>query len=432
MPDALPLPLPPSEVPLLDVPEDERPCYLDSAATSLKPKAVVDRIARFYTYENAPVHRGVYELSSRATDLYEEARQTVGTFVGATAESVVFTRGTTEGLNLVARSWAEGRLGPGDELLVSPQEHHSNFLPWQELAQRTGATLHFLPLHDAGTVDLQRALDLVGPRTKLVAMAHVSNVLGVENPVREVFAAAKEVGALTVLDGAQSVPTRPVDVNELRCDALAFSGHKMLGPTGIGALIVDPDVLSEMAPYQTGGGMIQTVAVEGSEFLEGYHRFEAGTPHAAGAVGLAAACDYLSRLTYDGASGMAAVAAYERDWGRYAVEQIRDIPGLRLVGPPGDAEPEGGIVALQLDGLHPHDLAVLLDARGVMCRAGHHCTMPLHAHLAKASPSGGSYPATSLRASAYVYNPLEDADRLAEALRFAYEALTRRRTVTVE
>jgi cysteine desulfurase/selenocysteine lyase len=428
MSDALPLPLPPSEIPLLDQPEGERPCYLDSAATSLKPKAVVDRIAQFYAYENAPVHRGVYELSSRATDLYEEARQTVGAFVGADTESVVFTRGTTEGLNLIARAWAEDRLGPGDELLVSPQEHHSNFLPWQELAQKPGATLHVLPLHDDGTVDLERSLDLIGPATKLVAMAHVSNVLGVENPVRELFAAAKDVGALTVLDGAQSVPTRPVDVADLHCDALAFSGHKMLGPTGIGALVVRPDVLNDMAPYQTGGGMIETVAVEGSTYLEGYHRFEAGTPHAAGAIGLAAACDYLGRMTYDGATGMAAVAAYERDWGRHALEQIRDIPGLRLVGPPGGTEPEGGIVALQMEGLHPHDLALLLDAQGVMCRAGHHCTMPLHAHLS----AGGSYPETSLRASAYVYNPLDDADRLAEALRFAHDALTQRRTVTAD
>ena len=425
MPEPLPLPLSPSEIPLLDVPEDERPCYLDSAATSLKPKAVVDRIAQFYAYENAPVHRGVYELSAKSTDLYEQARQTVGAFVGVEADSVVFTRGTTEGLNLVARAWAEPRLGFGDEILVSPQEHHSNFLPWQELARRTGATLHFLPLHTDGTVNVEAALDLIGSKTKLVAMAHVSNVLGVENPVRELFAAAKKVGALTVLDGAQSVPTRPVDVVDLHCDALAFSGHKMLGPTGIGALVATPDVLDEMEPYQTGGGMIRTVAVEGSEYLEGFSRFEAGTPHAAGAVGLAAACDYLSRMTYDGATGMAAVAAYERDWGRHAIEQIRQIPGVRLVGPPGDAEPEGGIVALQMDGLHPHDLAVLLDARGVMCRAGHHCTMPLHTHLA----DGGSHPETSLRASAYVYNPLADADRLAEALAFAHEALTSRRTV---
>jgi len=426
MPEPLPLPLSPSEIPLLDTPEDERPCYLDSAATSLKPRAVVDRIAEFYAYENAPVHRGVYELSAKATDLYEQARQTVGAFVGADAESVVFTRGTTEGLNLIARAWAEPRLGFGDEILVSPQEHHSNFLPWQELARRTGATLRWIPLHDDGTVNVEAALDLIGPKTTLVAMAHVSNVLGIENPVRELFAAAKSAGALTVLDGAQSVPTRPVDVADLHCDALAFSGHKMLGPTGIGALVADPDVLDAMEPYQTGGGMIRTVAVEGSDFLDGYARFEAGTPHAAGAIGLAAACDYLNRMAYDGATGMAAVAAYERDWGRHAIEQIRSIPGVRLVGPPGDAEAEGGIVALQMDGLHPHDLAVLLDARGVMCRAGHHCTMPLHAHLS----AEGHYPETSLRASAYVYNTLADADQLAEALAFAHEALTSRRTVS--
>ncbi len=420
------LPLPPSEVPLLDVPEAKRPCYLDSAATSLKPRAVVDRIAHFYAFENAPVHRGVYALSARATDLYEQARATVGAFVGATPESVVFTRGTTEGLNLVARAWAEERLGAGDEVLVSPQEHHSNFLPWQELARRTGATLRFLSLHADGTLDLGGSLDLVGAHTKLVATAHVSNVLGVENPVRELFAAAKSVGALTVLDGAQSVPTRPVDVAELGCDALAFSAHKMLGPTGIGALVARTEVLEEMAVYQTGGGMIRTVAVEGSAYLDGHLRFEAGTPHAAGAVGFAAACDYLGSLSYEGETGMAAVAAYERAWGEHAVEQVRQIPGVRLIGPPDDHEAEGGIVALQMDGLHPHDLAVLLDAQGVMCRAGHHCTMPLHAHLS----SGGAWPATSLRASAYVYNTRDDADRLAEALRVAHGALTKRRTVS--
>ncbi|MEM1042348.1 MAG: cysteine desulfurase [Bacteroidota bacterium] len=420
------LPLSPSEVPLLDVPEGERPCYLDSAATSLKPKAVVDRIARFYAFENAPVHRGVYELSARATDLYEQARRTVGAFVGASAESVVFTRGTTEGLNLVARSWGEERVGPGDEILLSPQEHHSNFLPWQELAKRTGATLGFLPLQADGTIDADASLDLIGPATKLVAMTHVSNVLGIENPVREVFAAAQSVGALTVLDGAQSVPTRPVDLADLHCDALTFGAHKMLGPTGIGALVARPEVLEAMTVYQTGGGMIRTVAVEGSDYLDGYLRFEAGTPHAAGAVGFAAACDYLTSLSYEDETGMAAVAAYERAWGRYATRQIRAIPGVRLIGPPGEHEAEGGIVALQLEGLHPHDLAVLLDAQGVMCRAGHHCTMPLHAHLA----GGGAYPATSLRASAYVYNPLADADRLAEALQVAHETLTRRRTVS--
>ncbi len=423
-----PLPLDPSEVPLLDVPEAERPCYLDSAATTLKPKAVVDRIARFYAYENAPVHRGVYELSAKATDLYEQARRTVGAFVGADAEAVVFTRGTTEGLNLIARAWGEDHLRPGDEILVSPQEHHSNFVPWQELARRTGATLHFLPLRADATLDLEGSLALIGRRTRLVAMAHVSNVLGVENPVREVFEAARKVGALTVLDGAQSVPTRPVDVGDLGCDALAFSGHKMLGPTGIGALVARPEILEAMATYETGGGMIRTVAVEGTDFLGGYHRFEAGTPHAAGAVGLAAACEYLNSSTYEGEVGMAAVAAYERAWGRHAVEQIRRIPGVRLVGPPGEAEPEGGIVALQMEGVHPHDLAVLLDAQGVMCRAGHHCTMPLHAHLS----AGGSHPETSLRASAYVYNPLADADRLAEALRFAHAALTRRRAVSAQ
>ncbi|MDX1419803.1 MAG: aminotransferase class V-fold PLP-dependent enzyme [Rubricoccaceae bacterium] len=423
--DPIPLPLPASEIPALAVPEgEERPCYLDSAATSLKPRAVVDRIARFYAEENAPVHRGVYVWSQRATDLYEEARRTVAAFVGADPEGLVFTRGTTEGLNLVARAWAEERLRPGDAIVASPQEHHSNITPWQEVARRTGAHLHFAPLRSDGTLDLDGTLGLLGRRTRLVALAHVSNVLGIENPVREVFESARRLGALTVLDGAQSVPTRPVDVTDLHCDVLTFSGHKMLGPTGIGALAAPPDLLGAMAPYQTGGGMIERVAVEGTTFLDGFARYEAGTPHAAGAVGLAAACAYLSALTYHGKQGMEAVAAYERDWGRRAIEGLQTVEGLRLLGPPGDAEPEGGIVTLQMAGVHPHDLAVLLDAQGVMCRAGHHCTMPLHAHLGE----GGAWPDTSLRASAYVYNPFEDADRLVGALAFAGEALTRRRT----
>lgn len=413
------LPLPSSEIPLLD--QEERPCYLDSAATTLKPRTVIDRIARFYAEENAPVHRGVYELSQRATDLYEQARKTVAEFVGADVESLVFTKGTTEGLNLIARAWAEEQLKAGDEIVVSPQEHHSNFTPWQELARRTGATLHFAPLNPNGTLDLEGTLALIGSRTKLVAMSHVSNVLGIENPVREVFAQAKRAGAVTVLDGAQSVPTRPVDVNDLGCDALAFSAHKMLGPTGIGALAVNPNLLDQMSAYQTGGGMIERVAIEGTTYLDGAARYDAGTPNSAGAVGFAAACDYLDAVDYEGQSGMEAIAAYEHNWGQHAVEQVAGIEGIRMLGPPEGHPPEGGIVALQLDGIHPHDLAVLLDAQNVMVRAGHHCTMPLHAHLS----SGGDFPETSLRASAYIYNTLTDAGQLADALKFAREALTR-------
>ena len=413
------LPLPSSEIPLLD--QEERPCYLDSAATTLKPRTVIDRIARFYAEENAPVHRGVYELSQRATDLYEQARKTVAEFVGADVESLIFTKGTTEGLNLMARAWAEEKLKAGDEIVISAQEHHSNFTPWQEMARRTGATLHFAPLNANGTLDLEGALALIGNRTKLVAMSHVSNVLGIENPVREVFAEAKRVGAVTVLDAAQAVPTRPVDVNDLGCDALAFSAHKMLGPTGIGALAVNPNLLDQMSAYQTGGGMIERVAVDGTTSLDGAARYDAGTPNAAGAVGFAAACDYLDAVDYEGQSGMEAVAAYEHNWGQHAVEQVAGIEGIRMLGPPEGHPPEGGIVALQLDGIHPHDLAVLLDAQNVMVRAGHHCTMPLHAHLS----SGGDFPETSLRASAYIYNTLTDAGRLADALKFAREALTR-------
>ena len=407
MAERIPLPVPVEDFPLLN--QAERPCYLDSAATSLKPEPVVQAIARFYRYENAPVHRGVYELSARATQRYEEARYTVAAFVGARAEGLVFTRSTTESLNLVARSWAEEYLKPGDEILVSPQEHHSNFLPWREAARRTGATLQIMPTLPDGRIDLPATLRMIGRRTKLVSVVHVSNVLGIANPVEEIFEAAHKVGAITVLDGAQSVPTRPVNVQEIGCDFLAFSGHKMLGPTGIGALVSRPELLEQMTPYQTGGGMIQKVTLTEAEYSHGVERFEAGTPNAAGAIGLAAACEYLNQI------GMDNVAAYEKEWGLYAVEAIRKIPAIHLIGPPGDAEPETGLISLRMEGIHPHDLAALLDAQGVMCRAGHHCAMPLHELLG----TGGA----SLRASAYVYNTMEDADRLVDALQFAYHAL---------
>lgn len=420
------LPLSIDEVPSLRGAEGERLCYLDSAATTLKPRVVVDRIARFYLSENAPVHRGVYELSARATDLYEQARETVGSFLSVDASSVVFTRGTTEAMNLVARGWGEERVGPEHEIMVSAQEHHSNMIPWQVLARKTGARLVPVPLNEDGTVDLDGSLGLIGSRTRVVAMAHVSNVLGIENPVRELFAAARQVGALTVLDAAQSVPTRPVRLEDIGCDAIGFSGHKMLGPTGIGALVARPELLDEMSVYQTGGGMIERVALDSSDYLRGYARFEAGTPNAAGAIGLAEACRFLEAMEYGDLRGMEAVAAYERDWGLRAIEQVREIEGVRLIGPPSDHEPEGGIVTLQMDGAHPHDLALLLDAQGVMVRAGHHCAMPLHEALSR----DGSFPETSLRASAYVYNTMEDADRLADALRFARTALTRRQKVS--
>jgi cysteine desulfurase/selenocysteine lyase len=403
------LPLGAEEIPALRVEEGaERPCYLDNGATTLKPERVVRAIDRFYRTQNAPVHRGVYDWSQEATGLYENARETVAAFVGAEREELIFTRGTTEGLNLFARSWGETHLEPGDEIALAPQEHHSNFVPWQQLAERTGATLRWLPLREDGRLDLEAALEVITERTALVTICHVSNVLGVANPVESLFRRAREVGAVSVLDGAQSVPHRPVDVREIGCDALAFSGHKMLGPTGIGGLVVRGDLMEELAPYETGGGMIDRVSTEGTTFAEGPERFEAGTPHAAGAVGLAEACRFLTEI------GMAEIESYERRWGRKAVERIRSIPDVHLIGPPGETEAEGALVSLRMKDLHPHDLAVLLDARGVMCRAGHHCTMPLHDHF------GGE---ASLRASGYLYNDEEDLDRLVDALVFARKAL---------
>ncbi len=382
----------------------QRLVYLDSAASSQRPNAVLDAMRRYETHSHANVHRGVHRLAAEATDLYERARTRVAAFLGTDdRREVVFTSGTTAAINLVAGSWGQDQLGPGDVILVTPMEHHSNLVPWQLLSRRTGSELRAIPLLPDGTLDLDALPTVLDDRVRFVTMAHVSNTLGVTNPVAEVVAAAHAVGAKVLLDAAQSVPHGPVDVRGLDVDFLAFSGHKMLGPTGIGVLWARHELLEAMPPWQGGGEMIRRVTMEGSTWNDAPYRFEAGTPPIAQAVGLAAAVDYMQGL------GMDRIATHHRLLAGDAARRLDALPGLRLLGPAADAAREG-VVSFTVDGLHAHDLATILDARGIAVRAGHHCTMPLHDHLGVAA---------STRASFAVYNTLEDIDDLVEGVKHA-------------
>jgi len=373
--------------------------YLDSAATSQKPRAVLDALVGFYERDNANVHRGVHTLAERATEAYENARTRLATFLGAAPGEIVWTRNATEAINLVAHSYAMPLLGEGDEILVTVMEHHANLVPWHFVARATGAKVRAVPLREDFTLDLDRFHDMLGPRTRLVCFSMLSNTLGTINPAREMTEAAHRVGAKVVIDAAQAVPHMPVDVVSLDCDFLALSGHKMMGPTGIGALFGKAELLASMPPFLGGGEMIQEVRVDDSTYKAPPHRFEAGTPAIAEAVGLGAAVDYLTGL------GMAAVEAYEQEITAYALDVLGALPGIRILGP--TTMPRGGAVSFTLEGVHPHDLATILDSQGIAVRAGHHCTMPLHDAL--------GVPA-SARASFYVYNTRDDADRLVLAL----------------
>lgn len=354
--------------------------YLDSGATAQRPRQVIDAEVAFLRHDNAAVKRGAHRMAEAATDAFEEARATVGRFIGAPrTDEVVFTRGTTEALNLVARSLGDGdastpdhlRVGPGDEILVTEMEHHANLVPWQELARRTGATLRWIPLTDEYTLDLSDLSSLLTERTKVLALTHQSNVLGTVNPVRQLADAARAVGALTVVDAAQSVPHMPVDVTELGADFVALSGHKMLGPTGIGVLWGRYEHLAAMPPFLTGGSMIETVTMERSTYAAPPARFEAGTPPVSQAVGLGAACDYLTDL------GMDTVAAHERGLTARALDGLARLDGVRVLGDPGSEE-RAGAVAFVVDGIHTHDVGQVLDSLGIQVRVGHHCAWPLH------------------------------------------------------
>jgi len=386
--------------------------YLDSAATSQKPRAVLDALDNYYLTMNSNVHRGAHTLGNRATEAYENARDKVAGFVGAPggAREIVFTRGATEAINLVANTWGIRYLKEGDEVILSVMEHHANLVPWQMVAQRTGATLRFVQLTPTQEYDFDHFLSLLSPRTKLVALPHVSNVLGCINPVKDVVAAARTVRARVLLDACQSVPHMPVDVADLGVDWLVASGHKMCGPTGIGFLWGKYDVLESMPPWQGGGEMIDEVRLEGATYAPPPGRFEAGTPAIAQAVGLGAACDYLSSL------GMARVQHYEHELAEYLWVKLSAVEGLELYGPPPrPGQPRAALVAFNdTRGTHSLDLLAFLDLDGIALRTGHHCTQPLHTALGQSS---------SARASLYIYNTFEEVDRLVDALHSSLHTL---------
>lgn len=379
----------------------KRLVFLDSAASSQKPRQVIDAMTAYYTHDHANVHRGIHTLSERATDAYEGAREKIRAFINARSHrEIIFTRNTTESINLVAGSWGRANLGPGDAVVLSVMEHHSNIVPWQILAAERGFTIRYIPVTSTGELDLDAyAAFLRDDPVKLVSVMHVSNVLGTVNPVAAMIQQAHEAGALFMIDGAQSVPHLAVDVQALDVDFLAFSSHKMAGPTGLGVLYGKRALLEEMPPYMGGGEMIRRVTLEGSQWNDLPHKFEAGTPAIAEAVGLGAAVDYLSAL------GMDKVLAHERIIVEYAMDRLAEVPGLTIYGP--DTDRRNGVTTFSLKDMHAHDLAQLLDAEGVAIRAGHHCAMPLHQHL--------GVPATA-RASFYVYNTKADVDALVEAI----------------
>ena len=376
--------------------------YFDSAATSQKPRAVLDALRNYYEHENANVHRGLHELSSRATEAYEKSRQQVANYLGAaSADEIVFTRGTTESINLVAQAWGGKFLGDGDVVLLTEMEHHSNLVPWQLSAERTGAQLRFVPVCDDGTLALDRLSSLLTPEVKLFAFTHVSNSLGTINPVRELCEKARAVGALTLVDAAQSAGHMPINVRELGCDFLAFSGHKMCGPTGIGALYGRAKVLDSIPPWHGGGEMIVSVTLEKSAFKKAPHRFEAGTPNIAGAIGLAAAIDYIESI------GRSAIFEHDSHLARYAAERLAELPGMRVLGPSAE---RGALVGFVMEAAHPHDLTTFADQYGLAMRGGHHCNQPLMRRF--------GLPGTT-RASFYFYNTKEEIDRMIEILHAA-------------
>jgi cysteine desulfurase/selenocysteine lyase len=373
--------------------------YLDNAATSQKPRQVLDALAEYYEEHNANIHRGVHRLAEEATASYEEARQKVARFLGAPdMGGLIFTRGTTESINLVAHAWGRKFLREGDEVVLTEAEHHSNLVPWQLAARATGAKLRFIPILEDGTLDLEAAERLIGPRTKLVGCIHASNVLATINPVEKLARMAHEAGALMLVDGAQSAPHLPVSVETLGCDFFACSGHKMLGPTGVGVLWGRPEIMGEMDPFLGGGEMIREVHLDHSTWNDLPHKFEAGTMNIAQAVGLGAAVDYL------GEQGMENVREHERQLGEYAYRRLSELEGVKIYGP---MEDRTGLVSFSVPDVHPHDLSQLLDEEGIAIRSGHHCAQPLMRRLGVAATA---------RASFYLYNTEKEVDALVEAL----------------
>jgi cysteine desulfurase/selenocysteine lyase len=394
-----------ADFPILDQTVNGHPLiYLDNAASTQRPASVINEIDRYYREDHANVHRGLHALSTRATTLYENARQRVANYLNAEhAESIIFTRGTTESINLVAASWAGNELKPGDGILLTEMEHHANLIPWQMVAKRVGAKLHFLAVNgDQGEIDWSQ-LDaiLTNNPVRLVALTHISNSLGRINPVADVCRTARKHGVVTLVDAAQSAGHMPLDVRAIDCDFLAFSGHKCCGPTGIGVLYGRKDFLDEMMPYQTGGEMIVSVTFEGAEWKPAPHRFEAGTPHIAGAIGLATALDYLERV------GRRAIQENDHHFGQAAATRLRQIPNLRVFGPAGD---RAGIASFQLGNIHAHDLVAFADQKGIALRGGHHCNQPLIRKLGLRATA---------RASFYLYNTEAELDHLIDVLHAA-------------
>ena len=379
--------------------------YLDNGATSQKPRAVIDTLVRYYERDNSNVHRGLHALSMRATDSYEGARVRVAKFINAADPAeIIFTRGTTESINIVARSWAQAHLKPGDVVLTTEMEHHSNLVPWQQAARATGATIRYVPVLGAdaeGGLDLAALDQLLTPQVKLFAFTHISNTLGTINPAAELCRRARAVGAITVIDAAQSIGHAPLDVRELGCDFLAFSGHKMCGPTGIGVLYGRHALLDQLAPDETGGGMVVSVTYEGATWKPTPERHEAGTPNVAGAIGLGAACDYLDAVGRD------AIATHDHELAQLALEKLQVLPGIRILGPRA-GQPRAGLVSFAFADIHAHDIVTFADEDGLALRGGHHCNQPLMRKLGLTSTT---------RASFYFYNTEEEIDVLVASLK---------------
>jgi cysteine desulfurase/selenocysteine lyase len=373
--------------------------YMDNAATAQKPQAVIDAIARYYATDNANVHRGVHRLSERATEAYEGARSRISRFLNAAhTREIIFVRGATEGINLVAQTYGRRVVGPGDEIVITALEHHSNIVPWQMLCEEKGAVLRVVPIDDAGEIDVATYARLLGERTRLVAVAHVSNALGTIVPVKPMIDAAHRRGIPVLVDGAQAAPHLRVDVQALDCDFYTFSGHKTYGPTGIGVLYGKAALLEQMPPFQGGGDMIKSVSFEKTVYNDLPYKFEAGTPHIAGAIGLGVALEYLEGL------GLDHVAAYEHELLAHGTERLVRIPGLRLIG---TAREKAGVLSFVVDGIHPHDVGTILDREGIAVRTGHHCAMPVMTRFEIAATT---------RASLAFYNTHEEIDALADAL----------------
>lgn len=397
------------DFPILGRPVRGRPLvYLDNAATTQKPQCVLDAILDYYRNDNANIHRGVHELSERATEAYEAARERLRRFLNAAqAREIIFVRGATEGINLVAQSWGRMAVGPGDEIILSHLEHHSNIVPWQMLREEKGAVLRVIPVLENGELDLEAYERMLGPRTKIVAVTHVSNALGTITPVRRIIEMARSWGAAVLVDGAQAAAHLKVDVRALDCDFYVLSGHKVYGPTGIGVLYGKAERLEAMPPYQGGGDMIESVSFERTTYNTLPYKFEAGTPHIAGAVGLGAAIDYLERV------GLEAVAAHEHELLDYATAALARVPGLKILG---TAREKAAVISFTLDGVHPHDVGTILDQQGIAVRTGHHCAQPVMERF--------GVPATT-RASFAMYNTREEVDALVAGLEKVREIFDR-------